>query len=57
MSGVGDDGTLATMRSQRVLPSLAVVCLGVGVGFGTCSLAPQEPGDEALRLSVASLGF
>ncbi len=57
MSGVGDGGTLAAMRSHRVLPSLAVACLAVGVGFGTCSLAPYEPGSEALQLSVTSLGL
>ncbi len=57
MSDVGDGDTLATMRSPRVLASLAVACLAVGVGFGTCSLAPHEPGGEALQLSVASLGL
>ena len=57
MSEVSDGGTLATMRSQRVLRSLAVACLAVGVSVETCSLVASDSTDPALQLSVTSLGL
>ncbi len=57
MSSLGDGGTLVTMRTHRVLPSFAVACLAVGVGVGTCSLAPHGSADEALQMSVSTLGL
>jgi membrane protease YdiL (CAAX protease family) len=52
MSELIDGGTLATMRSQRVLRSLAVACLAVGVSVGIPSLVPSDSTNPALQLSL-----